>query len=336
VSATRLVLSALAWGAMAVGAPAAAAELHSSRGPVDVVVRLSPDTPLIGDVLDLELEARADDGVELLMPEFGEALDRFVILDFSSHEDLDDEGRTRAVQHYVLEPPFSGAHAIPPLLVEFIDRRPGAKSAPEGTDAYELLTERLEFEVASVLPGGALPELRPPPPSLARLGPPLLPTWGWVVAGGLVLGIGLPLGAWAWIAWSARRKQRSAYEVARAELDALLARPRPGLEAIDGFYVELSGIVRRYVERRFDLRSPELTTEEFFVVASESPDLTLELRALLHEFLSRADLVKFAGHRPGNEEVDDSLAAAGRVLEETRVLGETQAEVGHMKAAESA
>ncbi len=101
---------------------------------------------------------------------------------------------------------------------------------------------------------------------------------------------------------------------------------------LDAFYVALSGIVRRYLEGRFDLRSPELTTEEFFVVASESPDLSQELRSLLHELLSRADLVKFAGHRPGSSEVDDSLAAAGRVLEETREPDGGQTQLGAMGA----
>ncbi len=306
-------------------------ERRSARGPVEVFVRLAPDSPLIGDLLDLEIEARTEEGVELLMPEFGEALDRFPILDFSSREDVTPEGGTRAIQRYLLEPPTSGEHSIPPLLVEFVDRRPGAESAPEGADAHELLTERIEFEVASVLPSGATPELRPPLPPLAMLGPPLLPLWGWLGAAGLALGAaGLAL--WAWLGASARRVQRSAYEVARTELDRLLSGPRPGPAEVDGFYVKLSGIVRLYLEGRFDLRSPELTTEEFFVVASESPDLSQELRSLLHEFLSRADLVKFAGHRPGSAEVEGSLGAASRVLEETRELGGGQTELAAVRA----
>ena len=73
-----------------------ALERHSARGPVEVFVRLTPEAPLIGDLLDLEIEARAEEGVELLMPEFGEALDRFLILDFSSREDVDPEGRLPA------------------------------------------------------------------------------------------------------------------------------------------------------------------------------------------------------------------------------------------------
>jgi hypothetical protein len=298
---------------------------------VEVFVRLTPDAPLIGDLLDLEIEARAEEGVELLMPEFGEALDRFPILDFSSRDDVDPEGRTRAIQHYLLEPPSSGEHSIPPLLVEFVDRRPGAENAPEGADAYELLTDRIEFAVASVLPSGATPELRPPLPALARRGPPLLPLWGWLGAAVLLLGAAA-LGLWAWLGTSARGVQRSAYEIARTELDELLSGLRPGPAELDAFYVELSGIVRRYLEGRFELRSPELTTEEFFLVASESPDLSQELHGLLNEFLTRADLVKFAGHRPGSAEVEGSLAAAGRVLEETRESGAGQRELAAVGA----
>lgn len=314
-------LAGAATAAEGAGEPAGPLERSRARGPVEVTVRLEPAAPRIGDVLVLELEARAEPGVELLLPEFGEALDRFAILGFASREDLDDEGRTRAFQRYELEAPLSGAHAIPPLLVEFVDRRPDARPAPDGADAYEIESERLEFEVASVLPTGATPELRPPPPPFEQRGPPLLPTWGWAVLAAVVLATGTPLGVRAWRMWSGRGRQRSAYEIARAELDALLAQPRPGADGIDAFYVELSGIVRRYLERRFDLRSPELTTEEFFEVARRSPDLKAELRALLHAFLSRADLVKFAGHRPVPEEVEESLEAAARVLKETRASG---------------
>ena len=321
----RGLAQVLAVLALVSAAGASALERRSARGPVEVIVRLMPEAPLIGDLLELEIEARAEEGVELLMPEFGEALDRFPILDFSSLEDVDPEGRTRAIQRYLLEPPASGELSIPPLLVEFVDRRPGAEAAPEGADAYELLTERIEFEVASVLPSGATRELRPPLAPLATLGPPLLPLWGWLGAAVLLGATALAL--WVWLRASARRVQRSAYEIARAELDSLLSGPRPGPAELDAFYVELSGIVRRYLEGSFDLRSPELTTEEFIVVASESPDLSQELRSLLHELLSRADLVKFAGHRPGSAEVEDSLAAAGRVLEETREPDEGQTEL---------
>ena len=54
-----------------------------------------------------------------------------------------------------------------------------------------------------------------------------------------------------------------------------------------------------------------------------SPDLARSHQQLLRDFLTQADLVKFAGLRPDPGDVDESIAAAERFLEETRnqVLG---------------
>ena len=93
---------------------------------------------------------------------------------------------------------------------------------------------------------------------------------------------------------------------------------RPGAETMDAFYVQLSLIVRRYLENRFSLRSPELTTEEFLNEMGRSPDLARSHQQLLRDFLVQADLVKFAGHRPEAEVVAESIAAAERFLEDTR------------------
>jgi len=131
-------------------------------GPVKATVQLEPAEPVIGDTLTLTLTVVAEKDVELLMPEFGEALERFSILDFVPRQSIDDQGRTVATQTYRLEPPSSGPHAIPPILIEFVDRREGRQPAPEGQDAYELLTERIDFKVQSVLPDDAQADLKPP------------------------------------------------------------------------------------------------------------------------------------------------------------------------------
>ena len=92
---------------------------------------------------------------------------------------------------------------------------------------------------------------------------------------------------------------------------------------MDAFYVALSLIVRTYLEDRFGLRSPELTTQEFLTEMGRSPDLARSHQQLLRDFLTQADLVKFAGLRPDEGAVGESIAAAERFLEETRdqVLG---------------
>ena len=115
-----------------------------------------------------------------------------------------------------------------------------------------------------------------------------------------------------------RARRVSAYAHARSELDALLAGPRPRAENMDAFYVKLSGIVRQYLEDHFALRSPELTTEEFLDEMAASPDLKRDHQGLLRGFLHGADLVKFAHHVPEPADVEASIQAAQRFLEETR------------------
>jgi hypothetical protein len=76
--------------------------------------------------------------------------------------------------------------------------------------------------------------------------------------------------------------------------------------------------VRRYLEDRFDLRAPELTTEEFLESVQRAPHLGQDHQVLLREFLRQADLVKFAGLKPAADDVERSVAAARRFLDETR------------------
>jgi hypothetical protein len=320
--ATTGCLSALVFGigVLQVGGVAANDKLETvaEAGPVEAIVRLSPSEPMIGDALILELEVRARPNVELLMPEFGEALDRFAVLDFTRSETADDEGGTISRQRYTLAPPHSGSQAIPPLLVEFVDRRPGRDPAPEGEDAYELLTAVLEFEVASVLADDAPLEFRAP---LGELGPFVVPgryRWLWILTTVVVLAAAALCGIRVWALWQSRIRRRSAYDVARGDLDDLIMAPRPNDQQMDAFFVQLSGIIRLYLENRFGLRSPELTTEEFLDELAKSPDLVRSHQRLLREFLNRADLVKFAHLVPDAGDVEESLDSARRFLESTR------------------
>jgi hypothetical protein len=318
------VLSLLAASTPAAGAPAGAddqadaLESTSESGPVVATLRLSPPAPALGDRLNLVLEVRAERDVELLMPEFGAALDRFAIVEFSNSETADDAGGLISSQRYVLQPSRSGPQTIPPLLVEFVDRREGRVPAPEGEDAYELLTEPLAFEVASALPDDAPLEFRA---RLGELGPLTRggrPWWPWALGGVAALALAVPFAFRAAAAWRMQARRRSAYDVAREALDALMMAPRPREGEMDGFFVELSGIIRRYLEDRFGLRSPELTTEEFLEELAESPELVRSHQRLLRDFLSRADLVKFAHFVPEPSDVEKSLDSARSFLETTR------------------
>ncbi len=316
--ASGLCVALIAATIASLTAPASALDTTARSGPVELRVSVSPEAPRIGDPVVLDVEAVAEPGVELLMPDFGEALDRFRIVDFVPRERSDDQGRTVASQRYTLQVPASGEHRIPSILVEFVDRRPGHDPAPQGQDAYELLSEAIAFTVESVVPDSAKAELSPPLGRLGPLGAGSDSPWPWLA------GLALVLGAVGPLVWRAIRRARekaavrSAWEIARGELDALLASPHPGPDAVDAYFVSLSGIVRRYLEDRFAVRSPELTTERFIDLVSGSPDLSDDHQALLRDFLTQCDLVKFAHAIPSREAVRQAVAAAERFIDETR------------------
>jgi len=298
---------------------------RSERGPVTARVILEPAEPRIGDPLTLRLEVTAEAGVELLMPEFGQSLDRFAIRDFVPRESIDGDGRTLATQRYVLSAPMSGPQYIPPLAIEFVDRRAGMRPAPEGEDAYEILTERLDFQVRSVLPEEVDDEaLEPPLGALAPLGGPgTAKGWVWLLL--LPVLLTAAFGAHWWFGARTKARRASAHERASARLKALMARPRPaGAAAVDAFFVELSDLVRHYLEDRFGLQAPELTTEEFLDVAAGSPDLNQTHQGFLRDFLRRADQVKFARYLPDADYIEEVLGAAERFLEQTRTAGEPE------------
>ena len=294
-----------------------AVEHQTERGPVTVKASVRPAVVSIGDPVNLRLEVTAEPGVELLMPEFGSALERFAILEFVPRERIDEAGRTKASQAYRLQAPSSGQHAIPPITVEFVDRRPGQRAAPDDEDAFEVLTERLVFEVKSVVPAGAGDDLRPVAGRLEPLALSVDPGLPWLTMFVLVLAA---MGGLTWWWYRVRRVDtpQSAYQLAMERLVVLEDAPLPsGRESMDRFFVELSSLVRRYLEGRFLLHAPELTTEEFLDVVATSPDLARDHRGFLQSFLRDADQVKFAGHVPERQDVQRVLGAVRRFLEQT-------------------
>ena len=292
---------------------------QSRAGPVVATVSLTPATPRLGDSLVLTLDVAADAGVTVEMPVFGDALGRFGIVDYTPRREPTADGGVVLTQRYTLQSPMSGHQRIPRLRVEYVDERDGQEDAK----VRELLTDELAFSVASVLPEGeaAAGGLRPARAPLAELeGPWLERYWPWLAAGVVLLG-GAGAGFVVWLRRSEERARLTAYDRAMARLDRLRRTGFPDAGAVDGWYVELSDIVRRYIEERFALRAPELTTEEFLLEAGSSADLKRSHRDLLSDFLARCDRVKFARYSPEEEESRDALGVAERFLSETRETG---------------
>jgi len=107
-----------------------------------------------------------------------------------------------------------------------------------------------------------------------------------------------------------RIHRMSPIERAMYELDQLLKKGLPGRGFYKDFYVELTMVVRRYIERRHAVRAPNLTTDEFLRAARENPAFSREAIAELKNFLESADMVKFAGVEATPEMADSATGKA--------------------------
>ena len=115
---------------------------------------------------------------------------------------------------------------------------------------------------------------------------------------------------WFAIRYIARRVKEhrmSPIERAWVELDRLLKKGLPGRGRYKDFYVELTMVVRRYVQRKYGIKAPHLTTEEFL---REFRDEGRGMRDELRKFLESADMVKFAGVEATPEMADDATDSA--------------------------
>jgi len=83
------------------------------------------------------------------------------------------------------------------------------------------------------------------------------------------------------------------------------------------YYGKVSGVVRHYIEQRFDLHAPEMTTEEFLSTLTGNDSLRKDHKNLLRDFLKHCDMVKFAKYGPTKDEIGNVYCSAKRFVEET-------------------
>lgn len=201
---------------------------------------------------------------------------------------------------------YVGKRTIPPIEIKY--RKKGEK------DWKTLKTNELSFTVESVLPLGVklydIKDIKGPiyPFSFLKL-------FMWGGLGVLVI----------WIIFQLTRIFRKKappklpYEVALDELEA--AKKQLSLTGDNKeYYVNISDSVRRYIERSFSLRAPEMTTQEFLSSLGVSAKLPDSFKGLLKEFMEACDLVKFARHTPSLAEIDSVFVTAKKFIEETKNL----------------
>jgi hypothetical protein len=194
---------------------------------------------------------------------------------------------------------------------------PKAFGASEGSLSFGSLRQRFLAAFGMTALASAAPPINPDDIRDIKGLVPLPHPWWWLVA----LAAAVVAGAVAFWILKQRRTTTATgtvalptpFEAALAALQRLREEDPP----VDEFYTRLSDIVRQYLERRFQLRAPERTTEEFLHEVSQDGTLAQEHKDLLGRFLQESDLVKFARFRPEPADMKRAFEAAEQFVRET-------------------
>jgi hypothetical protein len=271
--------------------------------PLDLKVAVSADKVALLQPVSVDLDLFAAAGVEA---EFDPKVDDkdFLVDSTTKAETAFGTGRWRRTT-LVLRPRRGPGEIVLPSFV--------AKSK----DGQTASTGERKITVESLLAGQTAAIEAPGEPF-----PSPLHLWWWgAIAAGLI-----GCGAVAFYALGRRRRlhpHAGGIEVpphvkALRALQRLRGSPRTTAAQVDAFYVEVSSVLRVYLEERFGLRAPELTTEEFLLGLESGDQLARGHRGELERFLMQCDLVKFAAVVPGENEHLATFALAQAFVESTR------------------
>lgn len=280
-----------------------------SWGPVQLTFTIDPSRVDLSRDVMLTLRLSAPQDMDVRIPPIHDRLQGFTQAGSYDQEPYVKDGKSIRETHYRLTPMLADTYRIAPMAVEYTDR---AVSPPQ-TGWFPTRPVVLErMPLGNGRPGKDVQV------SLTPLW--IHPSFKTIM---LYVGLGILLLAAGFLAWRLTRRVReeirlmrmSPRERALHELAALLARDLVGHNRVKDFYVELTMIVRRYIERQHAIRAPEQTTEEFLDAVSRDSRFIAVVVAKLKAFLTAADLVKFAAYQPDRSAIDKATATAREYVE---------------------
>ena len=286
--------------------------------PITITTQVSRATMTIGDKVEYTITVHANPELKVEFPQFGDNMGGFAIKDFGEAEPKKHKGRMVYRQRYTLDSYTTGSHTIPAPLVFYTDAD-GRKLEIEG--------EAVTIEVKSVLPEDEEPQ------DIKDIPDPVeLPVNNTALLVGIIIGALFIAGGVAAFLWLKKRKEsrdeivrKPPHVIAYEQLEKLVASGLIEAGRIEEYYVLLSDTIRTYLENRFGLRAPEMTTEEFLAAAANNSVLKDEHKKMLSRFLTHCDLVKFARYAPDVEEMNSAYESAKQFVHETAPV-ETQIE----------
>ncbi|MDR1477995.1 MAG: hypothetical protein LBJ00_03545 [Planctomycetaceae bacterium] len=269
---------------------------------VQVVLNVIPPQPRLSDTIILRLEIIADNTVKTDLPEFGEFIGTLKVTGIIENVSPASTGKEKRTVEIKTTPTKAG---ITPIWTIAITYQNHPTTPQDKKNIVELRAAPLEIN-SDVVPDTASLDKIASDYELFQIERGRLLRI--ILATVLVLVVLVVL-----LVWFLRRGKKiepeiklSPQQIALKSIAELIERQLHEID-VKLFFVELSGIVRWYIEQQTSIRVPELTTEEFLQEVSQNRQtkntIPSNFTANLKLFLESADMVKFAKFKPNQEEI---------------------------------
>lgn len=251
-----------------------------------------------GDIVRFTVKLETAKDVQLELPEIGEKIEGFRVVDFGAEKSQEDE-RIIVARWYKLQADLVGTYILPSVTLTY--------------DKKSYKTSEVFVEVASVLNDSNksaqdirdIKDIIDLPRSLSATG---------IVLILLVVSLAIAFFTYRYI-----QKKNSEdvvshipeWRVAFRELDLLQNSKHLANKDIKKFHFQLSQIIRIYFESTFHLTTTDMTYEEIQAKISTVNSLDIKLKDQFLQIMKKTDMVKFSDAYISNE---DSLS----LLEESR------------------
>lgn len=295
---------------------------------IEIETQALPETTSIGSPVQIELKITAPAGYAIVIPEPGQTVGDFHILEFTPVSRTGSKGADTEETNTAAEQAAELQHFKSRFVVTVYKTGTFSFSGiplyitdPSGKK-QEYSIPPTDVTIGSVLTNGdtRIRDLK----AQAEI-PEQIQWWPWILAA--VAACILASGA-----WYARRKYknrtvapppgapgaRNPFEQAESDLRELIARRLPEKNRAKMFYVLLAEIVKRILESAYGIRTVEQTTIEIMQSLQSRSGLEEEKIEDIEPLLRQCDIVKFAKYIPAEEENEAASESAFRILNRAR------------------
>lgn len=288
-----------------------------SWGPIDVIITASPSTVQYDRDILLTVKVASPTEITVDLPDIQDRLNGFVLNGSYGGEHVEQDGKSVMEKHFRLTPLLSEEHRLAPMAIVYND-----KSKNPAVSSW-FATRSIVFNVSGPnqesTPSDILEAIKPiwVKPSTREI----------LTTGTVVLAVVLAV-VLIWILAHKIHRQAvlrrmSPRERALKELEFLMAKRLPEKHLVKQFYLELTMIVRMYIERAHHIHAPEQTTEEFLMAVSKDKRFDSNVLKTLKLFLEAADLVKFAAFQPETGAINTAAETARTYIESDHSISDS-------------